>query len=296
MKFIYKLEKKFGRYAIKNLSIYVAGCMIMSYLLWILFPSVSELVTFDPYAIFARHQYWRIFTWILTPPTGFNYFTLIMIFFYYAIGTSIERGIGTFMYNLYIFSNLFLITISSFIFSMVYYFMSSEYEFIVYSYGSGYGLMTFHLLTSIFLGYALLYQNAYVLLFFVIPFKVKWMAYIEGIFLLYYFVRLPAAISRLTIIAVALNFFLYYLIVRKYSRRGRVSMAQIKRKRAYQRQVREAENEKHKQQMAGITRHKCAICGKTEKDDENLEFRFCSKCKGNYEYCNEHLFTHEHVK
>ncbi|MFQ9748684.1 MAG: hypothetical protein ACLRYY_06955 [Anaerobutyricum soehngenii] len=43
-------------------------------------------------------------------------------------------------------------------------------------------------------------------------------------------------------------------------------------------------------------RHKCAVCGKTELDDPNLEFRYCSKCNGNYEYCNEHLFTHTHVK
>lgn len=42
--------------------------------------------------------------------------------------------------------------------------------------------------------------------------------------------------------------------------------------------------------------HKCAICGRTEADDPTLEFRFCSKCDGNYEYCQEHIFTHEHVK
>ena len=45
-----------------------------------------------------------------------------------------------------------------------------------------------------------------------------------------------------------------------------------------------------------ITKHKCAICGRTEEDDPTLEFRFCSKCNGNYEYCQYHLFTHEHVK
>ena len=43
-----------------------------------------------------------------------------------------------------------------------------------------------------------------------------------------------------------------------------------------------------------VTMHKCTICGKTELDDEELEFRFCSKCDGNYEYCTDHLFTHEH--
>ena len=46
----------------------------------------------------------------------------------------------------------------------------------------------------------------------------------------------------------------------------------------------------------GIAKHKCAICGRTEKDDPNLEFRFCSKCNGNYEYCQDHLFTHKHVQ
>jgi len=43
-------------------------------------------------------------------------------------------------------------------------------------------------------------------------------------------------------------------------------------------------------------RHRCAVCGRTELDDPTLEFRFCSKCKGNYEYCQDHLFTHQHVQ
>ena len=49
------------------------------------------------------------------------------------------------------------------------------------------------------------------------------------------------------------------------------------------------------QAMKNMPRHKCAICGRTEKDDPDLEFRYCSKCEGNYEYCQDHLFTHEHV-
>ena len=45
----------------------------------------------------------------------------------------------------------------------------------------------------------------------------------------------------------------------------------------------------------GITRHKCAVCGRTEAEYPDLEFRFCSKCNGNYEYCQDHLYTHQHV-
>ena len=66
------------------------------------------------------------------------------------------------------------------------------------------------------------------------------------------------------------------------------------------RQVNGEADRRHKAQQMGyqsnITKHKCAICGRTERDGDDLEFRFCSKCNGNYEYCNEHLFTHEHVK
>ena len=81
-----------------------------------------------------------------------------------------------------------------------------------------------------------------------------------------------------------LNFLIFFFSTRNYRS---VSPKEVHRKRTYHRQV---------QQPKGVTRHKCAICGRTELDDPNLEFRFCSKCNGNYEYCQDHLFTHEHVK
>ena len=61
--------------------------------------------------------------------------------------------------------------------------------------------------------------------------------------------------------------------------------------------VKKFKNEMQKAQIQKIslTRHKCAVCGRTEKDDPNLEFRYCSKCAGNMEYCMDHLYTHKHV-
>ena len=72
----------------------------------------------------------------------------------------------------------------------------------------------------------------------------------------------------------------------------------MKRKADYRRQMKDPRNHGTVTQFGGknvITRHKCAVCGRTELDGDNLEFRFCSKCDGNYEYCMDHLFTHEHV-
>ena len=100
--------------------------------------------------------------------------------------------------------------------------------------------------------------------------------------------------SIYALIAIA-NFLIFFLASRNYKR---YSPQQAKRKANYKRQVRNAHNPDNVVQFRGkaaVTRHKCAVCGRTELDDDNLEFRFCSKCDGNYEYCMDHLYTHEHV-
>ena len=82
------------------------------------------------------------------------------------------------------------------------------------------------------------------------------------------------------------NFLIFFLAGRNMNR---VNPKEIKRKAVYRQQVNAAKaDEKH-------PRHRCAVCGRTEFDDENLEFRFCSKCEGTYEYCQDHLYTHKHV-
>ena len=84
--------------------------------------------------------------------------------------------------------------------------------------------------------------------------------------------------------SILLNFIVFYGTTRNYRA---VSPKEMKRKADY----------KHKIQAAGKgTKHKCAVCGRTDLDDPSLEFRFCSKCDGGLEYCQDHLFTHEHVK
>lgn len=296
MKLLYKIESKYGKYAIKNLPLLIIIFFAIGYILSIFMPELYFKVIFSPYHIFVEHEYWRIFTWIFTNPSSFGFFTLIMLFFYYSIGNSIERAIGTFMYNIYIFGGMLLSTIGVFVVSAISYYTISDTDdltkFLMGTFdGAG---MTYYMTISIFLGFALIYQDAMVMLWFVIPFRVKYLAYIDLILLAYEFIRANSIISRVTIISCVLNFFIFYYITRKNRGRRRPSMAQMKRKRTYRRKVKEAE--KVIQMPGAITRHKCAVCGRSERDDENLEFRFCSKCNGNYEYCSDHLYTHEHVK
>ena len=101
----------------------------------------------------------------------------------------------------------------------------------------------------------------------------------------------------LAIVVSVLNFIIFFFATRNYRR---ISPSEFKRKAEFRRKMHDAKWESgNVVEFRGrnvITRHKCAICGRTELDDDSLEFRFCSKCEGNYEYCSDHLYTHEHVK
>ena len=123
---------------------------------------------------------------------------------------------------------------------------------------------------------------------FIIPIKVKWIGIAYAVLLGFNVVLylMGGAIPNVVMIVMSLlNFVIFFV---KYKRRRvKLTPKQIKRRVVYRTQT----------HMAGNgTRHKCAICGRTEADGENMEFRYCSKCNGNYEYCQDHLFTHTHVQ
>ena len=150
---------------------------------------------------------------------------------------------------------------------------------------------TYYINMSIFLAYAATFPDAQVLLMFVIPVKMKWMGIAYSVLLAVEMIQgtgygVYDIFYRFAIAASLLNFVIFVLISR---RKLHISPAQMRRRQQFKAQTKANSN-------PGITKHKCAICGRTEKDDPDLEFRFCSKCNGNYEYCQYHLFTHEHIK
>ena len=138
---------------------------------------------------------------------------------------------------------------------------------------------------SIFLAFALTYPDMQVMLYFIIPIKMKWMGALYGVMILVSLVQGNLA-SRVAIIASLFNFIVFFLISGRFSR---FTPHQIHRRQEFKRNVK-------KVQPKNGPKHKCAICGRTELDGDNLEFRFCSKCDGTSEYCQDHLFTHEHRK
>lgn len=299
-KILNKLERKLGRYAIKNLSLYIIIAYAIGYVLS--FTGTLEIFTLNPYYIFEKYQIWRLITWIFVPPASFGFFTIIMLYVYYQLGSVLENQWGAFRYNVYIFSGIIFSIIGALILYGFYAVLNGMDPALAGMYIST-GFSTAYINMSIFLAFAVMFPDMQMLLFFVIPVKIKWLAYVDVAMMIYEFLFSSMA-DRIAIVMSLLNFILFFFSTFNYRR---VSPKEIYRRQQFKRVVRNARTgNSNTQGFTGfnvksgpsqtMSKHKCAICSRTEKDNDSLEFRFCSKCNGNYEYCSDHLFTHEHVK
>lgn len=293
-----KFEKKFGKYAIPNLSLILVVCYVAGYILQLVNPGFMYYLTLDPYQI-LHGQVWRLFTWIISPPSSLDFFTLLMLFFYYSLGTSLERVWGTYRFNVYIWGGMLITIIAAFLTMGVCYLLFGEVladeatAKAVFQFGS---LMfsTYYINMSIFLAYAITYPEYQILIMFIFPVKVKWMGVIYGILLVvdmirYFMAGLVHPSYWFAVVAIGaslINFLIFWLNTKRL---GHLAPKQIKRRAEFRHQVKEAVKETK-------AVHKCSICGRTDKDDPTLEFRYCSKCVGTHAYCQDHLFTHEHKK
>lgn len=313
MSLMQKMERKYGRYAINNLMKYVIIMYAAGFLINMIDQRFYYMYLMLDIDMILKGQVWRLVTFIIQPPEGSNIlFLFIALYLYFSIGTALERSWGTFRFNLYFLSGILFNILAVVIIYIVSYFVTGE--------GFSYPITLNYINQSLFLAFAVMFPDMQFLLFFIIPVKVKYLAYFYVVLLgieifnvvkvgaIYGFVDgVPMLFSSgfivgfsvgMAILVALANFLIYFFSTRNYRR---ISPQEIRRKTEFKRRMREA-NQWDGQMRTGsdgksvVTRHKCAICGRTEQDDEKLEFRFCSKCDGNYEYCTDHLFTHEHVK
>jgi hypothetical protein len=292
MNIINKLERKFGKYAIHNLIYYVIGIYILGWLIQVFNRDIyTNYLSLNAEAI-LHGQVWRIVTFLLNPPSTGIIFMIFALYLYYFIGTSIERTWGAFRFNLYFFTGVILHVIAAIIIYLIF--------------GVNYDLGTYYLNMSLFLAFAALYPNMQLLLFFIIPIKIKWLGILDAVLfgatIVFGFLGtlLPAAsqismyyalakvgimatpVNAVAALVSLLNFLVFFFATRNYKS---ISPKEFQRKKRYRKQA---------QTHTQGPRHRCAECGRTEEDDDRLVFRYCSKCNGNYEYCQDHLFTHKH--
>ncbi len=295
MNFLNKMERKFGKYAIPNLSLYLIMGYILGYVLLFVSPAALDFLTLNTYLI-LHGQIWRLVTWIIIPPSRLDLFTIVMLMFYYSVGTSLERTWGTFYYNVYLLMGMLFTIIGSFLVMGISYVPGVRYNdmrTLVYGTENYFRMVagsfsTYFVNMSIFLGFAATFPDVQVLLMFIIPIKVKWMGIAYAVLLGVQFLQ-SDIVGMIVIGASLLNFVLFFMMTRSSRIGMRFSPHQVKRRHDYNREIKRAK-------PMSVAKHKCAICGKNSEDNPEAEFRFCSKCNGNYEYCQDHLFTHTHVQ
>ena len=265
MNWLNKLERKIGKFYIRNLMLIIIFGNILVYGFTLLSGNLdlNNKIYLDPNKV-MQGEIWRLITFIFVPETGSIISFIFAIYFNYLAGTGLEEEWGEFKFNLY--------------------YLVGMITTIIVSIATGKIATGSYINLSLFLAFAMIYPNFQVLLFFIIPIKVKYLAIFNWIIIGLNFIIYLSLFSiggmLLTLVPV-LNFFIFF---GKEILTGTKSNAtNFKRQQKFKSQAKEIE-----------ILHRCEVCGITEKDNPNMEFRYCSKCTGKKCYCMEHIREHEH--
>ena len=304
-----KIRRNFERFCyrnqdkgIHNLMLYIVVGTGLVYLFSLINGGalVYELLTFDK-SLILRGQVWRLFTWILTDILHPNPFlNVLFLYFFYNIGRAMELSIGTFKFNLFYAAGLVMMDLFAMIFCPVKdvvlgeFLIPAEYFTLLYS------DMAWYLHLSLVLAFATTHPDSHFYIFYIIPIRAWVMALIYliltgiGVFNMCYPVNLmPHALFPLVGL---LNYFLFFgdqmhnLLPLSWR-------AKFKRNKAQP--VRPVSRKTGTIQFSNVRpayTHKCSVCGRTDISNPELEFRYCSRCKGFHCYCQDHISDHTHVE
>ncbi|WP_295765198.1 rhomboid family intramembrane serine protease [uncultured Oscillibacter sp.] len=231
-----------------------------------------------------RGQIWRLVSFIFVPESLQPFNLILSLYFMWFIGTMLEREWGTPKFNLYYLSGVVLTILTGII---------SHYAF-----GYSFILGTYYVGMSMFLAFAALYPDAQLMLLYIIPVKAKWLALAD---IALFAVDAAAALLRgswlsaLLPVVALLNFLVFFWCD---------IVDQIDRRRSFARhrnshqtiQFKSAVRQQRKKESQQGYRHKCSVCGRTDTEYPDLEFRYCSKCAGYHCFCMDHILDHEHFK
>ena len=281
-----RFAREHPRFGIPNLMLWIVGCNALVYLLTVFagYGAVSFLA-FD-WAAIKSGELWRLVTFIFMP----GYVTkdsilwlVLFLYFYYMIGSALEREWGTAKFNLYYLSGVVLTILVGII---GYYAFNVNYTI----------FGTYYVSMSMFLAFAALYPDAQVLLFFIIPIKMKWLAILDAVLfavdILGALLRLDFVSALIPVIAL-LNFLVFFWtdLSEAFGSRRRMARHQNSHQTI---QFKSAVKQQQKKESQQGYRHKCCVCGRTDTDYPDLEFRYCSRCAGYHCFCQDHIFNHVH--
>lgn len=294
------LRKEFDRLCyrnrnkgIPNLMLYICvGSAVVYLMTQITRNTVLYNVLYFDRTLILQGQVWRLFTYALTYNGGNLLYTAIGLLCYFSLGRAIENQWGTFRFNLFYLSGLVLMDIYCLIFPC-----SASVNY---------------LNMSLFLAYATLYPNAHFLLFFIIPIKAWLFALFDLAITLINVIQLSVPVfyfpyNLFPLVALA-NYFLFFgkdvanvipvswrVNARRLFHRGKRTTSSAPRAKVIPFNGAPSYEASTAQPKAPYL-HRCTVCGRTDVSNPELEFRYCSRCKGYYCYCQDHIGNHTHIQ
>ena len=275
--------RKYERFGIRNLmTVIVAGQAILGVVCLMLSMSspgsvvgILDFLSFRPER-FLMGEVWRLVTFLFVPETmgnllaGFNLIWFaVSLFFYFWVGRTLENAWGRMQLTVYYFSGVLLTAAFSLL--------------------TNTAAALFYLNLSLFFALATLMPDMQIRLYFVLPIKMKWVALVQAaIFIGLPLVQWPFGWGNLYPLLSVLNYLIFFGgtlcgLVRRAPGGIKTSQRTVR----FKNEVRRAKSNR------GYI-HKCAVCGRTDTDCPDMEFRYCSLCSGYACYCAEHIFSHAH--
>lgn len=291
---------KHPRFSVPNLMRFIVFANVLVYLLdGFSRGMLSTALGLYPELV-LQGQIWRLVTFIIVPePYGISglgplWFIFAMMF-YYSIGSTVESEWGSQKFTLFYACGVVLTVVAAFIsYGLTHLFwgdLASVFSLLPFSMGQ----VNF----SLFLVFATLYPDSYIRVYFILPVKAKWLALVYLLIMLFGYMRMSGMALLMMLpmllpadLAALGNYTLFFWsnLSAMFRRTARRTKHQTSRQTInFKKATKDAKENK------GYL-HKCAVCGVTDADNSNMEFRYCSKCNGYHCYCMDHINNHVHIQ
>ncbi len=253
---IERLDRTFSRFAIRGLIRYIVALNALVFILVTVSPEYADALSFNSAAI-QRGEVWRLVSWIFLPNTQSPLWVLFYLMFTWWLGDILEATWGSFRLNAYYFLGMFLCIASAP--------LSKTPDGNLY--------FNLYLNLSLFLAVATLVPNMEILLFLILPVKMKWVAIFSLIFPALAILTAPL-LEKLAIILCLGNYLVFF--GPSYFKGTLNAKKNSERQRRFERS----------KIPANAALHTCVVCGATEVTHPDAEFRVSSD---GHEYCVDHL-------
>ena len=270
------------KFAIPNLMKYIVfGNLAVWVLNLVTHGAVSGWLSFIPGRI-MQGQIWRLVSFVFVPLFSDPLYLGLSLLMYFYLGNQLERAWGSTRFTVYYLLGVVLTALLG----LVFWFTPFRW----------YAAVNMHYVNlSLFLAFATLYPDMQFRIYFIIPIRGKWLAIVYGVLIAFdVFSYIGAGQYLLALVPVVslLNYLLFFWDVLRSGARN--THARVKHQTSRQTVDFHAAQRQAQQQKGYL--HKCVVCGITDADDRNMEFRYCSKCSGYHCYCANHINAHTHIQ